>query len=332
MIRNLYLIILILLIFNFNLFPIDDNTIYYISKINNLNLRESPGIKGKIIRLIKEKEKLEFIEKGQDDTINGIKGVWIKIKTEKNEMGWCFDAYLELYKNKGIKKLKTDLEIMGYKGKIKEITIKYTYNDKTIDRYDINGNLVDGESYNGNNEIKERYIYKRDENGNKYVYNEKGELQNKTIYIYNEKGNIIEYDSYDNNNLFESKTMDKFDNKDRKIESKTYRYERQKEPIFIDKSIFKYDKNGLLIERLEYRSEYSEENFVFGDRYKYEYNEKKILIKRQDIFRDGKILEEVYYKYDDKGNEIEATYYSLNAEKGKLEFGNKEETKYVYWE
>jgi hypothetical protein len=27
--------------------------------------------------------------------INEIKGFWIKVKTEKGEVGWCFDAYLE---------------------------------------------------------------------------------------------------------------------------------------------------------------------------------------------------------------------------------------------
>jgi hypothetical protein len=35
------------------------------------------------------------MEKGKDETINNIKGNWVKVKTGKGEVGWAFDAYLE---------------------------------------------------------------------------------------------------------------------------------------------------------------------------------------------------------------------------------------------
>jgi hypothetical protein len=75
------------------------NSIKYIPKVDNLRLRESPSIDGKIIRLLTKNEKLEFMERGKEETINGIKGYWINIKTEKGETGWCFDGYLNIIKD-----------------------------------------------------------------------------------------------------------------------------------------------------------------------------------------------------------------------------------------
>ncbi|MBN2572696.1 MAG: SH3 domain-containing protein [Ignavibacteriales bacterium] len=69
--------------------------IFYEPSINSLRFRESPSLYGKIIRNLNKCEKLELIEKGKEETINGVKGSWVKVKTEKGEVGWCFDAYLE---------------------------------------------------------------------------------------------------------------------------------------------------------------------------------------------------------------------------------------------
>jgi len=67
----------------------------FFSKVDTLRLRESPSIDGKIIRNLIKGEKLELLEKGKVETINGVKGTWVKVKTEQGEVGWCFDAYLE---------------------------------------------------------------------------------------------------------------------------------------------------------------------------------------------------------------------------------------------
>lgn len=49
-------------------------------------------------------EKLEIIGRGKEleyiRGVNGeewISGTWVIVKTGKGEVGWCFDAYLELY-------------------------------------------------------------------------------------------------------------------------------------------------------------------------------------------------------------------------------------------
>jgi hypothetical protein len=68
---------------------------YYISNVTNLRLRESSDSNSKILRNLTKGEKLELIEKGEEETINGITGNWVKVKTQQGETGWCFDAYLE---------------------------------------------------------------------------------------------------------------------------------------------------------------------------------------------------------------------------------------------
>jgi hypothetical protein len=38
------------------------------------------------------------METGKEETIDGIKDSWIKVKTGKGEIGWCFDGYLDKIK------------------------------------------------------------------------------------------------------------------------------------------------------------------------------------------------------------------------------------------
>ena len=63
--------------------------------VDNLRFREYPSQYGIFIRSLLKGEKLELIEKGNEETINGVKGCRVKVKTEKGEVGWTFDAYLE---------------------------------------------------------------------------------------------------------------------------------------------------------------------------------------------------------------------------------------------
>jgi hypothetical protein len=69
--------------------------VYLKPTASGLRLRETPDQQGNIIRKLDQNEKLEFMERGVKETINGIKGNWVKVKTEKGEIGWCFDGYLE---------------------------------------------------------------------------------------------------------------------------------------------------------------------------------------------------------------------------------------------
>ncbi len=88
-----------LLIKNYSLSS-NQNTIFFTPAVPNLRFRETPDLNGKFIRSLNQNEKLELIEKDKEETIDGKKGTWVKVKTEKGEVGWCFDAYLEEVKKK----------------------------------------------------------------------------------------------------------------------------------------------------------------------------------------------------------------------------------------
>ena len=72
-----------------------DKKTYFKSSVKNLRLRKSDDINGEIIRNLKKGEKLRILYTGKEELINAIKGNWVKVETEKGEIGWCFDAYLE---------------------------------------------------------------------------------------------------------------------------------------------------------------------------------------------------------------------------------------------
>jgi hypothetical protein len=68
---------------------------YYKTKISNLRLRSEPSANGKILRMLDKDEKILILKKGKQETIEGVKGNWVKVLTNKNDIGWCFDSYLE---------------------------------------------------------------------------------------------------------------------------------------------------------------------------------------------------------------------------------------------
>lgn len=67
---------------------------YLTSTIPNLRFRKTPK-DGEFIRMLEKDEKIELLEKGETETIGGAKGTWVKVRTSKGEIGWCFDAYLK---------------------------------------------------------------------------------------------------------------------------------------------------------------------------------------------------------------------------------------------
>jgi hypothetical protein len=71
--------------------------LYYKPKIDNLRLRFDPSLKGSIIRNLNIKDKMLILMRGKKDTIEGSNGNWVKVLTDMNEIGWCFDAYLDAY-------------------------------------------------------------------------------------------------------------------------------------------------------------------------------------------------------------------------------------------
>ncbi len=106
------------------LIPVESK--YYTPYINDLRFRESFEISSKIIRLLEKEEKLIIIEKGKEEIIDNIKGNWVKVETEKKEIGWCFGGYLTEY-NKYVNKSIDNKEL-----KIEEIDFKKYISGKQI--------------------------------------------------------------------------------------------------------------------------------------------------------------------------------------------------------
>ncbi len=64
--------------------------------VDNLRVRDSYNLNGKIISKLKKGQEVEIIEAGPYQIINDYWGNWVKIKTANNIEGWCFGAYLDL--------------------------------------------------------------------------------------------------------------------------------------------------------------------------------------------------------------------------------------------
>jgi hypothetical protein len=65
------------------------------SKVENLRVRELSNATSKVVGALKKGESVEVISPDKEDVINSIKGNWVLIKTMNNELGYCFDGYLE---------------------------------------------------------------------------------------------------------------------------------------------------------------------------------------------------------------------------------------------
>jgi hypothetical protein len=62
---------------------------------SNLRLRSEPDTsKDNRIASISEGERVEFIESGRTDTIEGITAPWFRVKTADGTIGWAFSGFL----------------------------------------------------------------------------------------------------------------------------------------------------------------------------------------------------------------------------------------------
>jgi len=75
--------------------PENKDNPYFETIIDNLRFRATPSTDGIFLRMLQKGEKLNLLQKGKTETIEGIEGTWVQVRTEKGEVGWCFDAYLE---------------------------------------------------------------------------------------------------------------------------------------------------------------------------------------------------------------------------------------------
>lgn len=76
------------------------NSVKYVSSKDGLNVRESPTLNSKKIAVLIYASEVTVLETGTEETIDGIKGNWVKIKipklswSQKDLSGWVFGGYL----------------------------------------------------------------------------------------------------------------------------------------------------------------------------------------------------------------------------------------------
>lgn len=70
---------------------------YYKPNVNNLRIRNDASAKSTILNMLSKSDKLIILKKGKEERIGEVKGRWVRVLTEKNDIGWCFDSYLETY-------------------------------------------------------------------------------------------------------------------------------------------------------------------------------------------------------------------------------------------
>jgi hypothetical protein len=64
--------------------------------MENLRLRNKPNLSGAIIRIISRDEWVVVLEEGNEETIDGITSIWVKVRSDDHTEGWCFGGYLGL--------------------------------------------------------------------------------------------------------------------------------------------------------------------------------------------------------------------------------------------
>jgi len=92
--------LMIIMILNFNLLSIEIiNNKYVIVDVDNLFLRESPGIKSKIITKFKKGDILKIISVEKNiSVVNNIENYWYKVEKE-SQIGFVFGYYISKYKD-----------------------------------------------------------------------------------------------------------------------------------------------------------------------------------------------------------------------------------------
>jgi len=62
--------------------------------MENLRLRSYGNLTGEIIRTIPRGELVTVLEEGNQETINGLTSIWVRVRLNDNTEGWCFGGYL----------------------------------------------------------------------------------------------------------------------------------------------------------------------------------------------------------------------------------------------
>lgn len=191
----------------------------------------------------------------------------------------------------GIKKEnKTDVKILGLKGKVK--SIKYSSYDAELKFGEIKKGI------RSSSKEENRYYYFNEkgvkiEDGETDLY---GVIQKKRLYKYNDKERLIQSSDFNSKDQFIGKTIYTRDNTGNLTEASNFNSKDK----FVGKILYIRDEKGDPIETNIYDS-----TGILKSKSKFEYDKKGRILESTHYGPKGELQEEKYIKYDGKGRIIE---------------------------
>ena len=209
------------------------------------------------------------------------------------------------------------LHLYGANGKIIEDRV-YRANEKTLFsrtryKYDANGNQTSKIRTGNDGEIYHKQSYRYDSKNRMIehtcvINEEEPDEQYNEYFVYDAKGNLIESRFRDLNSKYFHQTINKYDSKDRKIETLEY-YQFDKGYQSRTKTTYKYDAYNNIVEEVEYN-----DKGALSYKTTRNFNSYKNLIEETKYDGSGAISYKYCYKYDANQNKIESTKYDKNGE------------------
>ena len=172
--------------------------------------------------------------------------------------------------------------------------------EKNITKYNDKGQIVEEINFGENNELNTKITYNRDINGNVNEIIIEFADSSKTIKSYNYENNdktIIITEKSDEGE-FEGMTKIIRDNKGNVVESQQISESNE----ILEKHLFEFDDNGNILKDTFFQK------LNISTITKFNYDEKKNLIKRVISSSEGKTIDWAIFKYDEKGNITEQQF------------------------
>jgi hypothetical protein len=247
------------------------------------------------------------------------------------------------------RKIKSNIEILGLKGKVKKIEQRSSSSGKMITSFNENGYIIEEISYDSKGMLQYKNTLKRNEEGNVIetnFHNSNGlDYTITSKYKYDDKGHTIERNNFISNvsiqysvdeylmilSIFENRNTYSYnengnvvnevgyDSSGIKINDNEYKFDGKGNMITritankleVGKSTFKYDNNSLLIETNYYYS--PEKLWILGSKEAFKYDIKGNIIEKTTTSDDYLIIESYNYNYDAKGNWVKQNINTNNV-------------------
>jgi hypothetical protein len=176
--------------------------------------------------------------------------------------------------------------------------------------FEKNGDAKEELQYNYEYELEFKYIYKRNENRTKCeinTYNSDGDLDNKCVEEYDNSGKIIKESYFYPNDEVGGYKLYKYDNRNQLIEELSF----NKDASFEKGQMNKYDERGLKTEEITFNSKEAKEKNN-GQKTIFKYNSHGNLIEETNLDSDGECLTVISYSYNSRAQISEREAVNIN--------------------